>query len=211
MSDMQTLAPYMDLQHLDATPTPTILLRKHTLPLTSFIPMLRNRHFVPAVVAFVAILSEFLVITLSGLPYRPGQLRSEFYFCAISSLVILLLMLAIVVVINVWRRFLPHLPRNPNNVANVLSYVVGTRMCDDFEGLERLKVADRDKRIRALGKRYGYRKREVDGAERWIVDEGASREPEDGLMVPSMEQGVKNESIRGSEEVGSASGALQYR
>lgn len=88
---------------------------------------------------------------------------------------------------------------------------MGTRMCDDFEGLERLKVADRDKRIRALGKRYGYGKREVDGVERWIVDEGASREPEDGLMVQSREEGVKNESVRESESVGSSPGAMQYR
>jgi hypothetical protein len=180
---MQTLAPYMDLQHLKETPTPTILLRKHTLPITSFLPMLRNRHLVPATVAFVAILSEFLVITLSGLPYRPGQLQSEFFFCAISSLVILIFMLGIVVVINIWRRFLPHLPRKPDSVANVLSYVVGSRMCDDFEGLERVKVSDRDKAIRAQAKRYGYGKRaEVDAngetIERWVVDGVWSEEME---------------------------------
>jgi hypothetical protein len=201
MPDMQTLAPYMDLQHLDATPTPSILLRKHTLPITSFIPMLRNRHLVPALVAFVAILSEFLVITLSGLPYRPGQLHSEFYFCAISSLIILVLMLAIVVVVNVWRRFLPYLPRKPDNVANVLSYVVGTRMCDDFEGLERLKVSERDQRIRALGKRYGYGRRGDNGVERWVVDEGAGQGEVEKGIGGTGEGGLKKGVSTGIEEM----------
>jgi hypothetical protein len=205
---MQTLTPYMDLQHLNENPTPTILLRKHTLPLTSFFPMLKNRHFVPATVAFVAILSEFLVITLSGLPYRPGQLHSEFFFCAISSLVILILMIVIVVVVNIWRRFLPHLPRKPDSVATVLSYVVGTRMCQDFEGLERVKISERDKAIRALGKKYGYGKRaeiDADGerVERWIVDEGASsQEVETGRTVQTNVHNLNKAPESEVEEIG---------
>jgi Protein of unknown function (DUF3433) len=176
---MQTLAPYMRLQKLDAPPTPTILLRKHTTALTSFIPMLRNRHFIAASVAFTAILSEFLVITLSGLPYRPGQLRSEFLFCAISSLVILIAMLVIVGTVNIWRCFLPPLPRKPDSVAAVMTYVCQSHMIADFEGLERIKVSERDKKIRTLGKKYGYGLRPgADGEKRWAVDEMASNEIE---------------------------------
>jgi hypothetical protein len=174
----------MRLQTLGATPTPTILLRKHTIPLTSFFPLIRNRHFTPAAVAFAALLSEFLVVTLSGLPYRPGQLRSEFLFCGISSLAILVIMLIVVIIINIWRRILTHLPRKPDNVANVMSYVAGVEMCHDFEGLELLKVEERDKRIRELGKRYGYGLKEwANGTkrQRWVVDEMPSHEPERGV------------------------------
>ena len=170
-TDTQTLAPYMRLQLMDATPTPTILLRKHNLALTSFLPLLRNRHFAPATISFIAILSEFLIITLSGLPYRPGQLRSEFIFCGIASMGLLLLMIFAIVVMNVWRRLLPHLPREPNTIATLLTYLVNSHMCADFEGLEELATSKRDKNIRLLGKRYGYGLIEMDGEQRWAVDD----------------------------------------
>jgi len=162
----------MRLHEMNATPTPTILLRKHSLPLTSFLPMLRNGHFIAAIVAFSALLSEFLVVVFSGLPYRPGQLRSEFMFCAIATLTLLSIMLLTVVIINVWRRRLPRLPRKPDNVAAVLTYVCQSHMVEDFEGVEILSVRERDRRIRDLRKRYGYRVRKgEDGLGRWTIDE----------------------------------------
>jgi hypothetical protein len=93
-------------------------------------------------------------------------------------------MLIVVVIINIWRRILVHLPRKPDSVANVMSYVAGTEMCHDFEGLELLKVEERDRRIRELGKRYGYGLKEwVNGSKekRWVVDETPSAEPEHGV------------------------------
>src|SRR5204862_2991610 len=102
--------------------------------------MLRNQHFTTATVAMTALLSEFLVITLSGLPYRPGQLREEFLFCGIASLTILSIMLVVLSAVNVWRRFLPHLPRKPDSVAAVITYVCESKMNTDFEGLERVSV-----------------------------------------------------------------------
>jgi len=42
--DMQTFAPYMDLGRGDAEPDPTILLRKHTFPITAFFPLLFKGH-----------------------------------------------------------------------------------------------------------------------------------------------------------------------
>ena len=162
----------MRLQEMNAAPTPTILLRKHSLPLTSFVPMVRNRHFIAAIVAFSAILSEFLVIVFSGLPYRPGQLRSEFFFCAIASLTIIIIILLTIVIINIWRRWLPRLPRKPDSVAAVLTYVCQSRMVEDFEGVELLSVKERDRRIRDLRKRYGYQARQgEDSLGRWTIDE----------------------------------------
>jgi len=134
--------------------------------------MLRNGHFIAAVVAFSALLSEFLVVVLSGLPYRPGQLRSEFMFCGISSLTVLTIMLLTVVITNIWRRWLPRLPRKPDNVATVLTYVCRSQMVEDFEGVEVLSVRERDRRIRDLRKRYRYQIRKgEDGLGRWTIDE----------------------------------------
>jgi hypothetical protein len=120
-----------------------------------------------------AVLSEFLIVTLSGLPYRPGQLRGEFLFCGISSLVILSVMLAMLLVVNLWREWkVPNLPRKPNNIAAVMTYTIDSRMNADFEGLERVKIEERDLAIKRLGKRYRYGARKcTDGKDRWVVDE----------------------------------------
>ncbi|KAH0553187.1 hypothetical protein GP486_006635 [Trichoglossum hirsutum] len=171
-AESQTLAPYMRLDQSDADPTSTILLRKRTLPITAFFPMLVNRHFPAAAIAFTSLLSEFLVVTLAGMPYRPGQLRGEFYFCGITSLAILVIMLTSLVLFNVWRRFLPHLPRKPDSVAAVMTYVCDSRMNADFEGLEHDSVSKRDKTIKKLGKRYKYGlRRRPGGGAGWVVDE----------------------------------------
>ncbi|KAH0538448.1 hypothetical protein FGG08_004946 [Glutinoglossum americanum] len=128
LSESRTLLPYIRLNQPDAHPRPTILLRKRTLPLTSLLPMLHNRHFTAATIAFTALLSEFLVVALSGLPYRPGQLREEFLFCAIASLRVLSIMLAELGGLDIWRRFLPHLPRKPDSVAAAMTYVCDSKM-----------------------------------------------------------------------------------
>jgi hypothetical protein len=152
---------------------PSILLRKHTLPVTSLIPLLRQGHFTAAFVALSALGSEFLVITLSGLPFRPGQLRGEFLLCAIGSLIIIGMILSSVVALNIWRRVkVPHLPRKPSSIAAVMSYVCDSNMCRDFEGLEKSSRRERDMAIVKLDKRYGYGLREwPNGEKRWAIDE----------------------------------------
>jgi hypothetical protein len=153
---MQTLSPYWDLQQSSARPSSTILMRKHSLPITSFFPLLRHQHFIAAAIVFTAFLSEFLVIALSGLPYRPGQLPNELFFCGVASIFILATMIFVLVVVNIWRTSLPSIPRKPNNIASVMMHVSESRMCDDFEGTQGLTTRERDERVRRLGKRYFY-------------------------------------------------------
>jgi hypothetical protein len=82
------------------------------------------------------------------------------------------MIIMMIIVANIWRRMLPDLPRKPNTVAAVLSYVAGAHFCADFEGLEKANVKERDRRIVALGKRYGFGTvGTLDGTERLVVDE----------------------------------------
>jgi hypothetical protein len=116
--------------------------------------------------------AELLVVALSGLPYRPGQLRGETLFWGITSLAILGLMIVELIVVNIWRRSLPHLPRAPNSIAAVMTYVAGTRMIRDLDGLEQLSISERNRKIRDLRKAYAYGwRREEGGQVRWVVDE----------------------------------------
>lgn len=155
--DAQTFTPYILLSEGDgAPPKTTILLSRHSVPFTAFFPLLFAGHFGAASVAFTGIFAELLIIFLAGLPYRPGQLRGEFLFCGVSALAILAIMLVQVIAINIWRRRLPHLPRRPDNIAAVMTYVAATGMARDFDGLEGLSVRERNKAIVDMGKNYAY-------------------------------------------------------
>jgi hypothetical protein len=169
--DAQTFAPYIDLGRGSSNPDATILLRRHSIPLTAFFPLLWHCHYTPALIAFIGLIAELLIVALSGLPYRPGQQRGEFLFWGITSLAILTIMILQLIVVALWRRKLPHLPRAPESIAAVMTYVAGTSMTRDFNGLEQLKRKERDQAIRDLEKSYAYWwRREELGRIRWVLD-----------------------------------------
>jgi len=124
-------------------------------------------------VAFTGLISEFLIIALAGLPYRPGQMRTEFLICGIASAVILCLMLTQLVLVIFWRRKLPHLPRRPDTIAAVMTYVAETSMVKDFQGLESMSTKERNKAVAEMGKvyAYGWRQEPDQRGIRWLVDE----------------------------------------
>jgi len=170
-ADAQTFAPYIDLGQGSSDPDSTILLRRHSIPLTAFLPLIWHCHYTPAMIAFTGLAAELLIVSLSGLPYRPGQSRGEFLFWGITCLSILTIMLIQLIFLANWRRKLPHLPRAPESIAAVMTYVAGTSMTRDFNGLEQLKRSERDQAIRDLEKTYAYWwRREEDGRIRWVVD-----------------------------------------
>ncbi len=186
--DAQTFTPYQSLGDGEGKANPTILMSRHSIPLLAIVPLLRNGHFAAASVATTGLISEFLVVFLSGLPYRPGQLRSEFLFCGIASMIILGLMVVQLAFINFWRRQLPHLPRRPDSIAAVMTYVAGTSMARDFYGLEEDSTRERNKAIRGLDKTYAYGWRKEEGGRvRWVVDEVSPDDDKSLVYRPSGE------------------------
>src|SRR3569833_4739019 len=111
-------------------------MTRHTVPKTAIIPLLRNLHMTAASVAVTGIAAEFLVVFLAGLPYRPGQLRTELLFCGIGSLCYLALMIAQMIVVNLWRRHQPYLPRRPDTNGAVMTNEDGTAMVRDIHRQE---------------------------------------------------------------------------
>jgi hypothetical protein len=170
--DVQNFAPYRRLHEGPSRARQTINKKGFTLPITAIVPLARMGYAVPAFVACTTLLAEFLVVALAGLPYRPGQLRGEFLFCGVAAMVILVLMLVCLVMVVRWRKKLPTLPRRPDSVAAVMTYVAGTNMARDLEGMEGMKQKEKDQRIERLGKRYAYGIRvDQDGRKRFVVDE----------------------------------------
>jgi hypothetical protein len=134
--------------------------------------MAYHRHFFAAFLAFIAVLAEVLVIALAGVPYSPGQILLELLVCSYVSMAVLAIMVCGIVTTIIWRRKAPDLPRAPDTILGVMSYVANSKMLDSFEGCELLRSKDVDNRITGLGKRYGYgRFKGVDGQVKWMVDE----------------------------------------
>ena len=130
-----------------------------------------------ASVAFIGLAAEFLIVALSGLPYRPGQQKGEFLFWCILSLSILTIMVVQLIFMAFWRRSLPQLQRSPESIAAVMTYVAGTSMSRDFEEFSQMTTKERDAAVKSLGKEYAYGwRREEGGRVRWVVDEMQTKE-----------------------------------
>jgi hypothetical protein len=120
-------------------------------------------------------------------------------FCGIASITILAIMIVVLIAVNVWRRFLPHMPRKPDSVAAVMTYVCESRMNDDFEELEHASVSQRDREIVQLRKSYRYGlQRGVEGTARWAIDEtgetrdlGARKASDESLTSSHTSQGLR--------------------
>jgi hypothetical protein len=170
--DVHTLTPYYRLSRSPAPAQSTILLRKRSLPYTAFFAMIYHRHFLAAGLAFTAILADILIVSLAGVPYSPGQIWLELLICSYTSMAILGIMVLSIIALLVWRRKSPDLPRAPDTLLGVISYIADSKMLDDFEGTEVLKDKDIENRINGLGKRYGYGCMVgMDGQTRRMVDE----------------------------------------
>jgi len=182
------VSPYLLLSQRPTSARSTILLHRHTTAVTSFLPAVWRGYTTTALVAFTAILAEFLVVALSGLPSRSGQLSDEFFICGVAALVILVVMILTIVAVSWWRRNLPYLPRKPDCTANVMTYCADSRMVDDFAGVEHIKGSERSRHIEQLGRLYEYAlRRRPDGRLRWAIDHNTKRmsdEPEEGTEKP---------------------------
>jgi hypothetical protein len=164
------MSPYSQVKGAEAKAKGIILIRKHTATLTSLLPSIRRAHYAMAMVAFTAILAEFLVVVLSGLPLQPCQMQDEFFFCGVTALVILAVMILVIMAVNLWRKSLPQLPLKPDNVAAVMSYLSHSHMVKEFEGADKMKTRERNVWIEQLGKRYAYGQEEDGNRYRWIID-----------------------------------------
>ncbi len=149
------------------SPRTTILLRKSSIPLTSIFPMLFKGYFLATTMAIIAVLADVLIVFLGAVPFTSGEIFMELLVASFGSMAILGIMILGLVALFVWKRRLPNLPRSPDTIAGVASYVADSRMLDDFEGCEYLDNRQLFNQIAGLGKRYVYGK--------WLGSDGQSR------------------------------------
>ena len=89
----------------------------------------------------------------SGVPFGSGQLHNAFIACSSISIAVLAVML--ISLIGLWLRPQgPSLPRTPNTVAAMCSYIYGARMLEDFAGLACEGTETRNPIVRDWGREY---------------------------------------------------------
>lgn len=152
----------------------TILIERTLNPITTVLLAIPRRHFFVGLIASVAILAEILIVTLAGIPFNAGQIYIAFRVCSFTSMTILgtMILVMVAVYVRLGRSPDPDLPRAPNTVAAVFSYLCGaTTMLDDFADLATLDGTTRTRRVKAMGRTYVLAVGQAqDGVSRWTVD-----------------------------------------
>ncbi|OQV10902.1 hypothetical protein CLAIMM_14823 [Cladophialophora immunda] len=87
--EVRLLTPYRRLFRGSAKPDSTILVSQNSTPLTSIFQALWRGNFFHAFVAFVAILSDVLIIAIGGVPFNSAQIWLDFLVSIYASWAIL--------------------------------------------------------------------------------------------------------------------------
>ncbi|KAJ9602059.1 hypothetical protein H2200_013419 [Cladophialophora chaetospira] len=173
--EVRLLTPYRRLYLGSAKPESTILVSQNSTPLTSIFQALWRRNFFHAFVAFVAILSDVLIITVGGVPYNSAQIWLDFLVSIYASWAILAIMLLTVLAMFRWRALNEKMmmPREPTTLLRVLLLLCNEDniLRHEMQGYETLGPRERDDRVKARGGLYwaGWLT-QPDGSQRWCVD-----------------------------------------
>jgi hypothetical protein len=170
--EVQTLSPFHQLAKSPSPAGPTILFRQYNIPFTAFFMLLAQGHIFSASITFAGFLSEALVVFLAAIPYTPGEIFLELLVCTYTSIGILSMMLLVLGGLLFWRRRLPYLPRAPDTLGGVISYLCDSHMLYNFDQCTELGNRELCRRIEGFGKEYSYGKYVgVDGQVRWMIEE----------------------------------------
>lgn len=165
------MAPFTRLARRPSSYGSTIVFRPSITPFAATWRAARNQYWLAAAVTAVALSGEALNIVISGVPFSPGQVRTQFFVSAYMSLAILGLMILVLGFVMICRRQEARVPVPPFTLAAKISYLAGSGLLDDFDGSEWESERARDKRLRLLGRQYSLQERTaMDGSQRTLVD-----------------------------------------
>lgn len=180
--EVRIVEPYRRMSYGNARPEATILRTLNgscwTKTHKCFEDLFRYPHmWFQALIGFTACLSDVNIIALSGVLMSDSQTEVAYQFSSITALCITSYMLVVAAITMLWWKKTPvvsSMPRKPETVAVVLSYLCSSRMVRDIAAarMEHMSSAERDAIIIASGRRYkfGLVISEEDERERWCVD-----------------------------------------
>lgn len=169
--EVRIVDPFRRLGKRMASPRKTILASRWGTPFDALPIALWNMNFFAAAIAAVAILSDILIISILGVPFSSAEIKPASLASFYVSFSILGMMLIALVAVIIWRRSNPAIPREPDTLASVWTYLCASNMLEDFEGMEFMPEKVRDRSVRGAGRRYFYGMANgTDGKDRYMVD-----------------------------------------
>ena len=148
------MTPFHLLSLRTQAPDDSILFTPSTNPFSGFYSSLRHRQPFLLCVSVAAVLSEFLPVLLSNVPFNLAQTSTAATVCAVLSCIFLGFML-LVLGASFFVRY-PPMPVDPRCVAGLMWYVSKSAMLDDFDGVSVLAGKERERLVKEKGRRYFY-------------------------------------------------------
>lgn len=151
------IAMVVPFQVMSSGPQPasnSVLLTRPTNGFSGFYSAVKHGQIFPAVVALMTILSEFMPILLTNIPYTLSQVRISHDICVWITVGILAFM-ALTIIVSFIVRW-PNMPIDPRSIAGAMYYVSESAMVDQFTGTASLNNKQREQRIKELGGTYMY-------------------------------------------------------
>lgn len=155
--DIRVREPLRRLARGQARAEDTILVESRSHAITAFFVDLSRGRWLLAYIALLALLSEILTVTLSGVPFNSSESYIAYLISTYISVTILALMLLGLVAVVVLRNGL-EVPYQMDNILATLFYLCHSRMIQDFGNLSVLDTKTRNQRIMNMRRMYRYRK-----------------------------------------------------
>ncbi|KAH8891516.1 hypothetical protein GQ53DRAFT_604916, partial [Thozetella sp. PMI_491] len=146
------MTPYKAMSDAPQKASRSILLSPPTNPFSGIIYAIYRRQCLLACLAATAIISEFLPLTLSQIPYRVSQTFIAHIVCAWINISVLCLMV-LVLVASFFVRW-PSMPMDPTTVAGSMYYICDSSMMIHFEGVSLNSQDGRNSDIALANFRY---------------------------------------------------------
>ncbi|KAK4171031.1 hypothetical protein QBC36DRAFT_305580 [Triangularia setosa] len=152
---VSTMTPFQLMALATQPAARSILFSPTTNPFSGLYTAVKNRHIFLLAVSAAAIMSEFLPVLLSNVPFSLYQTSAAATACAVLSCIFLAVMLAVLG----WSFCIryPPMPADPRSIAGMMYYISQSRtLLADLEGISGMNGTARRKRVEENGRRYYY-------------------------------------------------------
>lgn len=186
--EVRILVPYQNLGHRIASPEKSVLVNIGGTALQNLPKALYRGEWFHALIAGTAVLSDFLIVAVGGVPYSTAQVWQAFLTSAYLSMTILAIMVLSLIGIFVWRSRVQRLkmPREPDTLLSVWLMLCdeNNKVRAEFDGWETTGERERAKACRRRGAKYrGGWMQDQNGGGRWRWCVGVDGGGQEGLVV----------------------------
>lgn len=171
--ECRIIQPYRELAKSKSSgPDNTILATRTTTPIAAVFHSLVRGNLFQTMVALMSSLSGILMIAIPGVPFQETQLYIAFLVSIYVSIGILGLMVITNIGVFFWRRGNPAMPRNPDTLANIASYLCSSHMIPEMSKLSTISQTGLNQSIKLGGHKYWFaRGIGMDERVRWMIDD----------------------------------------